>query len=258
MSKKMYKDNDIQMSLTECCTPLGKLNANNQWVKITNVIPWERFEPGYAKQCCEDNGALAIPFRMAMGALIIKQCTGHSDEETIQDIMEDPYLQCLIRMHEFTTEAPFAASSMTNFRKYISLEVVNEINGYMFRSNPNNKNNDDDRNNTKSGTNNTHNGVKPPANKSQNGNPKTETSIETQNIENEKLIPNSGTLLHDATCAPANIAYPTDINLPNEARGKLEKMIDALHGDDVQEGKKKARRSQGHTGKGRAKTTCGS
>jgi hypothetical protein len=33
----------------------------------------------------------------------------------------------------------------------------------------------------------------------------------------------------DATCAPANIAYPTDVNLLNEAREKLEGVIDTLH-----------------------------
>ncbi|WCF06629.1 transposase [Paenibacillus thiaminolyticus] len=41
--------------------------------------------------------------------------------------------------------------------------------------------------------------------------------------------PNQGTLLLDATCAPADIAYPTDITLLNDAREKLETIIDALH-----------------------------
>src|SRR5690606_17827726 len=41
--------------------------------------------------------------------------------------------------------------------------------------------------------------------------------------------PNQGTLLVDATCAPADIAYPTDVNLLNEAREKLEAIIDTLH-----------------------------
>jgi hypothetical protein len=40
--------------------------------------------------------------------------------------------------------------------------------------------------------------------------------------------PKKGTLIHDATCTPADIAYPTDINLLNEAREKLEKIIDEL------------------------------
>ncbi|AJH77273.1 transposase DDE domain protein [Heyndrickxia coagulans DSM 1 = ATCC 7050] len=33
----------------------------------------------------------------------------------------------------------------------------------------------------------------------------------------------------DATCAPADIAYPTDLGLLNEAREKLEHIIDVLH-----------------------------
>ena len=36
---------------------------------------------------------------------------------------------------------------------------------------------------------------------------------------------NKGTLTLDATCAPANIRYPQDISLLNEAREKLETMI---------------------------------
>ena len=36
-------------------------------------------------------------------------------------------------------------------------------------------------------------------------------------------------MLLDATCAPADIAYPTDLSLLNEAREKLEGMIDTRH-----------------------------
>ena len=39
---------------------------------------------------------------------------------------------------------------------------------------------------------------------------------------------NRGTLIVDATCAPADIRYPTDCSLLNEAREKLEAMIDDL------------------------------
>jgi DNA-directed RNA polymerase subunit E'/Rpb7 len=40
---------------------------------------------------------------------------------------------------------------------------------------------------------------------------------------------NKWTLMIDATCVPAYIAYPTDVNLLNEAREKLEGIIDTLH-----------------------------
>ena len=40
---------------------------------------------------------------------------------------------------------------------------------------------------------------------------------------------NQGKLIVDATCTPADIAYPTDLNLLNDAREKTEAMIDAMH-----------------------------
>ena len=40
---------------------------------------------------------------------------------------------------------------------------------------------------------------------------------------------NQGQLLLDATCTPADITYPTDLKLLNEAREKTEKIIDKLY-----------------------------
>ena len=40
---------------------------------------------------------------------------------------------------------------------------------------------------------------------------------------------NQGKLIIDATCAPADISYPTDLNLLNNARIKTEKIIDILY-----------------------------
>ncbi|MCK9276370.1 MAG: IS5/IS1182 family transposase, partial [Syntrophales bacterium] len=40
---------------------------------------------------------------------------------------------------------------------------------------------------------------------------------------------NQGKLILDATCAPADIHYPTDIWLLNNVREALEEIIDVLH-----------------------------
>ncbi|BBO69837.1 hypothetical protein DSCA_37670 [Desulfosarcina alkanivorans] len=40
---------------------------------------------------------------------------------------------------------------------------------------------------------------------------------------------NQGQLLLDATCAPADITYPTDLKLHNKAREKSEQIIDERH-----------------------------
>ena len=41
-------------------------------------------------------------------------------------------------------------------------------------------------------------------------------------------LPNSGTLVLDATCCPADITYPQDIELLNQAREKAEETVDEL------------------------------
>ena len=46
-------------------------------------------------------------------------------------------------------------------------------------------------------------------------------------------IPKQGKLILDATCAPSDIRFPTDLRLLNEAREKLEEMIDTLHAPDI-------------------------
>ncbi|MHC5732373.1 MAG: hypothetical protein ACYTXY_51620, partial [Nostoc sp.] len=40
---------------------------------------------------------------------------------------------------------------------------------------------------------------------------------------------NRGKLILDATCAPGDISYPTDIGLLNQARKHTEKIIDSLY-----------------------------
>jgi len=48
-------------------------------------------------------------------------------------------------------------------------------------------------------------------------------------IQNENLHQ----LILDAACAPGDIHYPTDVRLLNEAREKLEEIIDTLHEPDI-------------------------
>jgi len=214
----MYK-NDPRISIAEFNSPFGKLNPNNRWVQIADMIPWHTYEKRYAKRFCPDNGAPAIKFRMALGTLIIKQMTKHSDDEVLQDIIENPYMQFLIGLHEFTMEAPFAQSSITNFRKYITPEMMAEINDELFRK-LKKINTDDDRSNDNDSNDN---------NPNSNDHPGGGNRTDGDDNDEPPRAANKGELLLDATCAPAYIAYPTDINLLNEAREKLETIIDTLH-----------------------------
>ncbi len=57
----------------------GKLSPDNRWVIMVELIPWAEFEKEYAENFSETMGAPAKPFRMALGALIIKEKLGTSE-----------------------------------------------------------------------------------------------------------------------------------------------------------------------------------
>ena len=201
----MYKKREGQISIDEFVTPFGKLDQNNRWVKKAKLIPWQRIEERYAAIFESETGNVAKPVRMAVGALIIKQETGLSDEGVVQGILENPYMQFFIGLYEFTTEAPFAPTSMVYFRKRLGGDVMKEINEMTFAPLRDEGSGDDDD-----------------SGDGENGG---EKAAQSEGGGQER----KGFLLLDATCAPADITYPTDVGLLNEAREKLEGIVDTLH-----------------------------
>ena len=96
----MYRTNDKrQLELENFILPFGgKLNPQNRWILLAQLIPWEEFEEKYSEQFVNrDMGAPAKPFRMALGALLIKERQKITDRETVEQIRENPYLQYLCR-----------------------------------------------------------------------------------------------------------------------------------------------------------------
>jgi hypothetical protein len=70
----------------------GKLASDNRRVMMAQLIPWSEFESEYAQNFASSMGAPAKSFRMALGALIIKEKLGSSDRFTVEQIRENPYL----------------------------------------------------------------------------------------------------------------------------------------------------------------------
>lgn len=192
----MYKPIDkLHYSFLDFNQPLGlHMNSDNRWIKLADQIPWDEFEVKYARLFPSDTGNVAKPFRMALGALIIQTKFQYSDRELVEQITENPYLQYFIGLPGYQEEAPFDASTLVLFRKRISAEMLMEVNEYLLAHK-------DDDSNT------------PPS------------SGNSDDNDASKEDTNKGTLILDATCAPANIRYPQDISLLNEAREKLETII---------------------------------
>jgi transposase, IS5 family len=74
----------------------GNLSGDNRWIKLAELIPWEHLEDDYASQFCKGFGAPAKPFRMALGALIIKCPLELMDEGLVEQIKKNPYLHLFI------------------------------------------------------------------------------------------------------------------------------------------------------------------
>ena len=194
----MYKPIDkLQHSFLDFNQPMGlHMNPDNRWIKLADRIPWDEFEAKYAKLFPSDTGNVAKPLRMALGALIIQTKFQFSDRELVEQIAENPYLQYFIGLPGFREEAPFDASTLVLFRKRISADMLMEVNEYLLAHKDDDKDDHTPPSGGKSGD---------------DGTAKEDT--------------NKGTLTLDATCAPANIRYPQDLSLLNEAREKLENMI---------------------------------
>jgi hypothetical protein len=127
----MYRqESPKQQSFEDFYLPFGgHLNPNNRWIRLAELIPWDEFEASYAEQFAQSGqGAPAKPFRLALGALIIKEKLAITDEETVEQIRENHYLQYLIGMEGYKDKEFFDPSMMVHFRKRITPEMLAEIN----------------------------------------------------------------------------------------------------------------------------------
>lgn len=213
----MYRETEKQLTFSDdFFLPFGgKLNKNNRWVILADMIPWWKAEEKYSQAFKDSNkGEQAFSIRVALGSLIIKERLGLSDRETVHQITENPYLQYFIGLPSFQEEAPFHHSMMTHFRKRLGSDIINEVNEWIVMEEQKNEKDDDGDDHPT-----------PPASPY----PKSEENVNQSDTDAYDTSANKGKLLLDATCAPADIAYPTDLDLLNEAREKLEHIIDVLH-----------------------------
>jgi len=220
----MYRNDSLAPTFAEFYTPFGNyLDPNNRWVKKAAMIPWRVVEQEYKKHLSgSTTGKPAKEARLAFAALLIKEELQISDRETVQQICENPYLQYFIGLEGFQTQEPFDASMMVYYRARFPEDSLKRINEAM-----------------------TLEKAKPAAKEGaekQEPPPEGVAPGEVSPVEekrSESAEPeNQGQLLVDATCAPADIRYPTDLSLLNEAREKTEKIIDILHKNCAQGSRK--------------------
>lgn len=169
----------------------ARIFPDNRWVQMSELMPWDLIDEKYAKNFeGSENGNVAVSSRVAFGALVIKQELNLSDEDTVTMIRENPHCQYFLGFPEFTDTPPFDSSKMVAFRRRFPAEAMAEINEAIIQR---------------------------------------QSKEDDSSSSDDDPPSNHGTLILDATCAPADIHYPTDAGVLNDARKKSEHLIDVLH-----------------------------
>lgn len=218
-----------QLTIPGFETPFEQqLTQSNRWVRLSKLIPWDAIVSKYNSQFKSKEGRPPINGRIVLGSVIIKQMLDLTDDETIEQLRENMFMQYFIGYSSFTNEAPFDSSLFVDIRKRLSSEFMEEINRLVLSHNailpkqvPISKNdiNDNDL-------------------ESKNAEiPEVElcTSLklddkeEVCTLSKEESVPHQGKLLIDASVCPQAITYPTDLKLIDASRMKSEKLLDKLY-----------------------------
>ncbi len=217
----MYRSKDCQQQeFPDFYLPFsGHLDPENRWIALARLVPWELAEQVYHTDLCEDFGAPIVSARVALGALLIKERLGLTDRETVKAIQENPYLQFFIGCEEFTQDRPFDASLMVDFRKRFGEEGIGRMAEATALASI-------QETETVAAEESSDEESEPPTTDHNNPEPRPSGS-DTEGVAEANI--NHGKLIADATCAPADIRYPTDVSLLNEAREKTDEILDELH-----------------------------
>lgn len=133
MEMKYYTPQHKQLTLDLVRSSLESLDKSNHWVMMGDLLPWPNIEKEYNSRLSnKDRGAGNKPARMIVGAMIVKHKLCLSDQETIGIIRENPYMQYLCGLSEFTDTPIFDPSLFVTIRKRISEEELNAMTTKMF------------------------------------------------------------------------------------------------------------------------------
>lgn len=205
-----------QLSFEEFKTPFERgLDKKNRWVVLASLLPWDKLAKIYSRSLSKQMGRPALPARLAVGALIVKHKMCLPDEEVIPSVQENPYLQYFLGFSEFSHDKPFDPSLFVTIRKRLSVAAFDEMTDELLAAVA------ESEKNSKASK-------KKPSNNSQSPKSSSSVSSDQPSKDEKETEKHSGTLLLDATVAPADIKYPTDLRLLADSRKYSEDLIDEL------------------------------
>ena len=208
-----------QLTLAEFDWPFQvALDEDNRWVKLSECIPWDEMAEGYYQGMSKNKGRPGKDARLVIGAVIIKHKLCLSDEETVAQIQENPYLQYFVGLPGYQQQAPFAPSLFVDIRKRMGNAVFEVFQQALI----------DAVDALKSPRRSTASVHADTSTRDKDDEPPSGDSPTSDDAPDDTDKISKGKLILDATVAPQAIRYPTDLSLLNEAREFSEQIIDRL------------------------------
>ncbi len=185
-----------------------------QTVSMGDLLPWPELEREYNSRLNNtEKGAGNKPARLILGAMIIKHKLCLSDIETIELIRENPYMQYMCGLTEFTDKPIFDPSLFVTIHKRISEEELNEMTTRLLleqrrkqEEKRRESGNDDDT-------------------KSQGASPTDSQGSDDAEYTDSKGQLHKGVLKIDATYADAEVRYPVDVDLVHDGCKAIDNII---------------------------------
>jgi len=209
-----------QISLEDFIQPFGgTLSKENRWVKLANFLPWDEMVSVYIKSMSQKMGRKAVNPRVAVGTLIIKHILRATDEDTIEFIKENPYLQYFLGYTEYSYQQPFTPSLFVSIRRRLGVEEFEKLTeDFMSQVHKTEQKIAAKKQEDRVGT-----------DDSTPSGPQSKDANDVKPDDTDTKPKTKGHLIVDATVSPADIKYPTDLDLLNDSREKSEHLIDLLY-----------------------------
>ena len=102
------------------------LDSRDPLVALADTIPWEFFDKELSSYYSEI-GRPAMPIRLMVGLLMLKQLKDLSDEELVLQVKHNPYYQYFCGYETFQTTVPCHPTDLVYFRKRIGKKGVEKI-----------------------------------------------------------------------------------------------------------------------------------
>lgn len=213
-----YYSQGKQLSLDLYRSSLDELDKSNRWVMLGDLIPWGELEIVYnSKLDNESKGAGNKPARMVIGALIVKHKLNLSDEETIEMIRENPYMQYLCGLSEFTDKPLFDPSLFVEIRKRIDINEVNAMTASLKAQEQRLKSRAEHQGDASKGD------TVPPGQGAS-----AEEDDNGAEFVDSKGRNHKGVLKIDATCANAEVRYPVDVDIIHDGCKVVDRYINRI------------------------------